>query len=83
MSTAIWMNRAFAADVRAPAGLSVISRLHLRGLWTHQHNTAVRIVQALLDTDTCVLVAWLAWLWQPDERRKNINRDCGPGAGRD
>src|SRR6476620_484919 len=38
----------------------------------HTNNTAVRIVQALLDTGTCVLVAWLAWLWQPDERRKTL-----------
>src|ERR1043165_7069136 len=36
----------------------------------HTNNTAVRVVQALLDTGTCVLVALLAWLWQPDERRK-------------
>src|SRR6476646_4684809 len=38
----------------------------------HTNNTAVRIVQALIDTGTCVLVAWLAWLWQPDERRKTL-----------
>ena len=38
----------------------------------HTNNTAVRIVQALLDTGTCVLVAWLAWLWQPDQRRKTL-----------
>jgi 4-amino-4-deoxy-L-arabinose transferase-like glycosyltransferase len=36
----------------------------------HTNNTAVRIVQALIDTGTCLLVAWLVWLWQPDERRK-------------
>src|SRR5262252_9754120 len=36
----------------------------------HTNNTAVRIVQALVDTGTCLLVAVLAWLWQPDERRK-------------
>jgi hypothetical protein len=37
----------------------------------HTNNTAVRIVQALIDTGTCVLVALLAWLWQPDKRRKS------------
>ena len=37
----------------------------------HTNNTAVRVVQALIDTGTCLLVALLAWLWQPDERRKN------------
>src|SRR5438552_8468025 len=36
----------------------------------HTNNSAVRIVQALIDTGTCALVAWLAFLWQPDERRK-------------
>jgi hypothetical protein len=38
----------------------------------HTNNTAVRIVQALIDTGTCVLVALLAWLWQPDKRRKSV-----------
>lgn len=36
----------------------------------HTNNSAVRIVQALIDAGTCALVAWLAFLWQPDERRK-------------
>jgi hypothetical protein len=36
----------------------------------HTNNTAVRIVQALLDTGTCVLVAVLAFLWQPNQRKK-------------
>src|SRR5436190_7269712 len=36
----------------------------------HTNNTAVRIVQALLDTGTCGLVAWLAFLWQPNQRKK-------------
>ena len=36
----------------------------------HTNNSAVRIAQALIDAGTCALVAWLAFLWQPDERRK-------------
>ena len=32
----------------------------------HTNDTAVRIVQALVDTGTCILVAVLAWLWQPE-----------------
>src|SRR6266542_1270707 len=36
----------------------------------HTNNGAVRIVQALIDTGTCALVALLAFYWQPDERRK-------------
>jgi phage shock protein PspC (stress-responsive transcriptional regulator) len=36
----------------------------------HSNNGAVRIVQALIDTGTCGLVALLAFYWQPDEKRK-------------
>src|SRR5437773_2243652 len=36
----------------------------------HTNNGAVRIVQALIDTATCALVSLLAFLWQPDVRRK-------------
>src|SRR6266481_663195 len=36
----------------------------------HTNNGAVRIVQALIDTATCALVALLAFYWQPDEKRK-------------
>src|SRR5258706_7916634 len=34
------------------------------------NNSAVRIVQALIDTATCALVALLAFYWQPNEKRK-------------
>jgi len=47
--------------------------LFLAGLYSvfgHNNNTAVRITQALIDTATCVLVALLAFIWTPDERRK-------------
>src|SRR5437660_789101 len=47
--------------------------LFLAGIYSvfgHTNNGAVRIVQALIDTGTCALVALLAFLWQPDERRK-------------
>ncbi|MFN2576521.1 MAG: ArnT family glycosyltransferase [Pyrinomonadaceae bacterium] len=36
----------------------------------HTNNSAVRIVQALMDTATCVLIAVLAFLWHPVERHK-------------
>jgi 4-amino-4-deoxy-L-arabinose transferase-like glycosyltransferase len=36
----------------------------------HYNNSAVRVVQALLDTLTCVLVALVAYYWEPDEKRK-------------
>jgi len=47
--------------------------LFLAGVYSvfgHTNNSAVRIAQALIDAGTCALVAWLAFLWQPDERRK-------------
>jgi len=39
----------------------------------HTNNATVRIVQALIDTATCGLVALLAFYWQPDERRKRAS----------
>src|ERR1700686_4332830 len=36
----------------------------------HTNNGAVRIVQALIDTGTCALVALLAFYWEPDEKLK-------------
>jgi hypothetical protein len=37
----------------------------------HTNNTAVRVVQAFIDTFTCILIAVLALLWTNDARRKN------------
>jgi hypothetical protein len=39
-------------------------------LFGHNDNTAVRIVQALIDTATCGLIALVAFFWEPDEERK-------------
>jgi dolichyl-phosphate-mannose-protein mannosyltransferase len=36
----------------------------------HGDNMAVRIVQALLDTATCALIALIAFLWEPEEKLK-------------
>src|SRR6185436_13899359 len=36
----------------------------------HGDNTGVRIVQALLDTATCALIALIALLWEPEEKFK-------------
>src|SRR5262245_59360440 len=38
----------------------------------HTNNGAVRIVQALIDTGTCALIALLAFYWQPDETKKRL-----------
>ena len=47
--------------------------LSLAGVYSifgHGDNTAVRVVQALIDTATCALIALVAFFWEPDERRK-------------
>lgn len=47
--------------------------LFLAGIYSifgHGDNTAVRIVQAVIDTASCVLIALVAFFWEPDERRK-------------
>jgi 4-amino-4-deoxy-L-arabinose transferase-like glycosyltransferase len=38
----------------------------------HGNNTAVRVVQAFIDTGTCFLIALIAFLWANDPRRKSI-----------
>ena len=47
--------------------------LFLAGVYSifgHTNNGAVRIVQGLIDTATCGLIALLAFYWQPDEKKK-------------
>ncbi len=47
--------------------------LFLAGVYSvfgHHDDGAVRIVQALLDTATCGLIALVAFWWEPDEKRK-------------
>lgn len=38
----------------------------------HQNNGAVRVIQALIDTGTCALIALLAFYWQPNEKKKRV-----------
>ena len=42
-------------------------------IFGHDNNTAVRVVQAVFDAATCVLVALLAFLWTEDDERKRRN----------
>ncbi len=39
-------------------------------LFGHTNNGAVRITQAVIDTTACVLIALLAYYWEPDQERK-------------
>ncbi|HEV7747002.1 MAG TPA: glycosyltransferase family 39 protein [Pyrinomonadaceae bacterium] len=48
--------------------------LFLAGIYslgTGNDKTTVRVVQALVDTATCAMIAFLAFLWEPDEKRKH------------
>ncbi len=50
--------------------------LFLAGIYSifgHTSNGAVRIIQALIDTATCGLIALLAFYWQPDEKKKRAS----------
>src|ERR1044072_84648 len=47
--------------------------LFLAGVYSvfgHHDDGAVRIVQALVDPDTCGVIALVAFWWEPDEKRK-------------
>ena len=67
----------YSHETEAPYDPSLIRLpgypLFLAGIYSvfgHTNNGAVRIIQALIDTFTCGLVALLAFYWQPDEKRK-------------
>ena len=67
----------YSHDAQAPYSPSLIRLpgypLFLAGIYSvfgHTNNGAVRVVQALIDTGTCALVALLAFYWQPDEEKK-------------
>lgn len=44
----------------------------LYSVFGHTNDTSVRVVQALLDTLTCALIALIAWYWEPDAGRKRV-----------
>ncbi len=67
----------YSHDTEPPYSPSLIRLpgypLFLAGIYSifgHGNNTAVRVTQALLDTLTCSLVGWLAYLWEPEATRK-------------
>ena len=45
----------------------------LYSLFGHNDNAAVRLVQALIDTATCGLIALVAFQWEPDKKRKRAS----------
>src|SRR5437870_753328 len=70
----------YSHEPQAPYAPSLIRMpgypLFLAGVYSvfgHTNNGAVRIVQALIDTATCGLVALLAFYWQPDKKKKRAS----------
>src|ERR1044071_4213828 len=68
----------YSHDSQAPFNPSIIRLpgypLFLAGIYAvfgHGNNTAVRIIQAVLDTATCALIAWVVLEWAVDEERKH------------
>src|ERR1044071_1841745 len=68
----------YSHDSQAPFNPSIIRLpgypLFLAGIYAvfgHGNNTAVRIIQAVLDTATCALIAWVVFEWAVDEERKH------------
>ena len=70
----------FSHDTQAPYEPSLIRLpgypLFLASIYSvfgHTNNGAVRIIQALIDTGTCGLIALLAFYWQPDKEKKTTS----------
>src|ERR1043165_6733948 len=68
----------YSHDTQAPYAPSIIRvpgyPLFLAGIYAvfgHGNNTAVRVVQAVIDTATCVLIAWVAFAWAVNQERKH------------
>src|ERR1041385_4463051 len=68
----------YSHDTQAPYTPSIIRLpgypLFLAGIYAvfgHGNNTAVRVIQAVIDTATCVLIACVAFAWAVDQERKH------------
>src|SRR5215510_11751679 len=68
----------YSHDSQAPYNPSIIRLpgypLFVAGIYAvfgHGNNTAVRVIQAVLDTATCALIAWVVFEWAIDLERKH------------
>src|SRR5689334_15105852 len=68
----------YSHDTQPPFNPSIIRvpgyPLFLAGIYAvfgHGNNTAVRVIQAVLDTATCALIAWVVFEWAIDQERKH------------
>jgi 4-amino-4-deoxy-L-arabinose transferase-like glycosyltransferase len=71
--------RVYSHDTEAPYAPSLIRLpgypLFIAAIYTafgHNNNTAVRVAQAGIDAATSGLVAWVAYCWVSDDRKKRI-----------
>ena len=68
----------YSHDAQAPHAPSLIRLpgypfflIAIYSVFGHGNNTAVRVVQAVIDTATCALIALVVFRWVTDERRKH------------
>lgn len=68
----------YSHDTQQPFAPSIIRLpgypIFLVGIYAvfgHGNNTAVRVIQAVIDTATCVLIALVAFAWAVDKERKH------------
>ncbi|HJY31070.1 MAG TPA: glycosyltransferase family 39 protein [Pyrinomonadaceae bacterium] len=68
----------YSHDTQAPFNPSIIRLpgypLFLAAIYSifgHGNNTAVRVIQAVMDTTTCALIAWVVFEWAVDEERRH------------
>ena len=70
----------YSLDAEAPFSPTLVRvpgyPMFLAGIYSvfgHENNTAVRLIQAVFDTATCLMAGMLAMLWTADEERKRRN----------
>jgi len=68
----------YSHDTQAPFNPSIIRLpgyplflVAIYSVFGHGNNTAVRVVQAVMDTTTCALIAWVVFEWAVDEERRH------------
>src|SRR5262245_14675781 len=78
MATNLLEQHVYSHDTQAPYGPSLIRLpgyplllVVVYKFFGHGNNTAVRVVQAGIDTLTCVLMALIAFQWTIDDERKH------------
>ena len=68
----------YSHDTQPPSNPSIIRLpgyplflVAIYSVFGHGNNTAVRVIQAVIDTATCALIAWVVFEWAVDEQRRH------------